>query len=116
MFVGTDEIAPADPTLARPLDVRDIEAGPLVEAGSVVSRIDTLPAPGGFGLLLGLSDRSTLVILPPPPSEPHAGDGTDDEDDVEVADWELFTPHDRYLRVGPGARWSYLDSSKPVAP
>ena len=30
----------------------------------------------------------------------------------EIADWELLTPHQRILTVGPGLRWSYVDSTR----
>jgi hypothetical protein len=61
---------------------------------------------GGFGLSLGFSDQSRLMLRPLP-----AGlDNGDPDDFPPVADWELFTPFKRYLRVGPGSKWAYLPS------
>jgi hypothetical protein len=63
--------------------------------------------------MLSLSERSTLIVLPAPPSPPGEGEGEADEGD-DLADWEVFTPYDRYFRVGPGQQWSYLESNKPA--
>ena len=64
-----------------------------------------------FGLAVLLEEGASLLILPSATSRR----GTQLAD---VADWEVFTPHERYLRVGPGLRWSYLPSRtsrrKPV--
>jgi hypothetical protein len=30
---------------------------------------------------------------------------------MEISDWEILTPYERISRVGPGLRWSYLDST-----
>jgi hypothetical protein len=71
-----------------------------------VAKVDMLAIDGGFALDLMLSDRSTFFMVPTPldPVEELS------EEDP-VADWELFTPHGRYLRVGPGLHWSYLASN-----
>jgi hypothetical protein len=61
----------------------------------------------GIGLFLVFEDQSRLTV------RPAAGDAADSTEDVpEIADWELFTPHGRYLRVGPGTRWAYLPSDR----
>jgi len=78
-----------------------------------VASVDVLPSAGGFGLTLVLSDRSTLIILPAPPSPSDEGEEKMLVGD-DLADWEVFTPHDRYLRVGPGQRWSYRESNRPA--
>ncbi len=64
------------------------------------------PSAVGFVLRLHLSEGSSFVVLP----------AVDDEDDGEdlgepVADWEVVTPHGKFLRVGPGLQWAYLDSA-----
>jgi hypothetical protein len=112
MFVGVDDESEASTRCER-IDIREVESRRLVESGSVVASVDVLPSVGGFGLSLSLSDRSTLVILPAPPPSSVEDEGEAVEGD-DIADWEIFTPHDRYLRVGPGPRWSYLESNKPA--
>jgi hypothetical protein len=57
----------------------------------------------GFGLSVLLEDGSSILIEPPPPVKSNGRSR-------QIADWELFTPHERYFRVGPGLRWSYLPS------
>lgn len=69
---------------------------------AVARRTDT----AGFTCALLLSDGSSLLIVPE--TEPAADV---DQAAQEVADWEVFVAaHDRYLRVGPGPKWSYLPS------
>jgi hypothetical protein len=113
MLVGTVDSEPDASYIGSRLDIRAIESRPIVEPGSVVASVDVLPSARGFGLMLSLSDRSTLIVLPAPPSPSVEGEGEAAEGD-DLPDWEIFTPHDRYLRVGPGPRWSYLESNKPA--
>jgi hypothetical protein len=84
----------------KPLAGEDLERLNLIAPGSKVVSAQVTP---GFGISLGFSDGSVLRICPSP------GDGEGALDDP-VADWELFTPHERYVSVGPGERWSYLPS------
>ena len=58
------------------------------------------------GLLLIFGDGSSFELAPI-----FAGDIIEGE---EVADWELFTPHRMYLRVGPGPVWSNLRADVPA--
>lgn len=59
----------------------------------------------GFGCSLLLSDGTACLVMP------DRSNGSDLTSDLPaIADWELFTPFDRFLRVGPGARWCYLPS------
>jgi len=53
-------------------------------------------------LTILLSDGSSFRV------EPFAEAISDplDEND-EVADWEIFTPYDRCIAVGPGEKWAY---------
>lgn len=98
---------------AQPLALiskEDIESSHLVRPGerivaAVPYLIRSARKPLGIGLTLVLSDGFSVSILPSMTSRAKSGR-------VAVADWEVFTPHNRYLRVGPGARWSYLDSTK----
>ncbi|CAG0970200.1 hypothetical protein ANRL3_01448 [Anaerolineae bacterium] len=38
------------------------------------------------------------------------------EDDSDLPYWELFTPYQMLLKVGPGAVWSYIPSDLPESP
>ena len=60
-------------------------------------------APIGFGLFLGLQDGSALAIISveSAPGSRH------------IADWEIFTPSDKYLRAWPQARWEFAPSNIP---
>lgn len=69
-------------------------------------RLGTRRLAYGFGLSLLLDDGSSLVIEPPPPNRAS-------RTIRGIADWEVFTPHERYLRIGPGLQWSYLESRSP---
>jgi len=105
----------ADPFLIPPpgsqqLELKDLEKSPPVTPGARV--VLAMPffdkAVGGFGLALGFSDESTLMLRPSPTLEL----GTEGEELPEIADWELFTPYGRYIKVGPGPKWGYLSSEK----
>lgn len=95
----------------------DLESSELIPASACVICANAVPmaAPGGavvgYSLSLVFSDGSSILMIPDSVGEPGA-----QED--EIADWEVFTPHDRYLRVGPGVEWSYLPSrqSAPEQP
>jgi len=69
-------------------------------------KLETRQSTYGFGFSVALEDGASLLIVPPLAPKKRAR-GKD------VADWEVFTPHDRYLTVGPGLHWSYLPS-RPV--
>ncbi|HET6882360.1 MAG TPA: hypothetical protein VFI31_19500 [Pirellulales bacterium] len=88
-----------------------VESSQLAQRGARIIAADAGMAPtgataAGFTCALLLSDGSSLLILPETESALDAEQAA-----LEVADWEIFmTPHDRYLRVGPGPKWSYLPS------
>jgi hypothetical protein len=105
LLVGLEEGVTNASTRIKGLDIRQIETGDFVRPGSIVSFVKALPTATGFGLLLILSDDSGLHLVPT--SGP--GEASEGED---IADWEVFTPHERYLRVGPGLHWAYLDSGQ----
>lgn len=106
------------PDLKR-VDIKSIETGVFITPGSIVefARVDR--SGHAFSLLLGFSDDSTIFIRPTPDSYATV-DGESrsnhlaelDAAETEIADWELLTPHQRILCVGPGLRWSYLDSTR----
>lgn len=74
-------------------------------AAAQVANVDVLaietPANNNiaYGLSLTFSNETVFSIHP-----------TSHESDDIIADWEVFTPHGRYLRVGPGCIWSYIES------
>ena len=81
-----------------------LEAADFIRPGSIIVsatvRTMTSSIAGGFGLSLLLSDGSVFLVTPEAiPSD--------------LADWELFTPYERFLRVGPGLEWSYLSTQRP---
>jgi hypothetical protein len=54
-------------------------------------------------LILTFSNGYQLAILP-----------TEDDDDYDVAYWELFTPDKMIVEAGPGATWSYSRADIPL--
>jgi hypothetical protein len=108
------EQGPPGPDL-QPLTKQDLETADLVKPGARIVLAAAFPItfPGtaaiGFGLSLLLSDGSSFLITP----EALAASQPEEE---ALADWELFTPYERYLRVGPGVEWSYLPSRHPAPP
>lgn len=109
LFIEADEVATNLPGRVEQVDIRHIESEGLVQPGSIVLDAKAPRMRHGFGLHLILSDGSALLIRPSPASEEEVEEG-------EIADWEVFTPHERYLRVGPGFRWAYLDSRASSGP
>ncbi|MGH7134540.1 MAG: hypothetical protein ACREHD_02305, partial [Pirellulales bacterium] len=92
------------------LSTEQIEHCQLAQPGARVVAADaTVVRSGrtesGFACSLLLADGSSILIVPAA-----AGEGDGDSSAEDVADWEVFTPHDRYLRVGPGMSWAYLPS------
>jgi hypothetical protein len=92
-----------------PIELADLEQNPPITPGVRVDVAKPFAADFffGIGLFLVFDDQSRLTVRPSvgPSPENH-------EVSQEIADWELFTPHDRYLRVGPGTRWAYLPSDR----
>ncbi len=76
--------------------------------GSVVQSIEVESTAFGYSLQAVLSDGSVFRVLP-------TVDGECPAEELPIPDWELFTPHQRVLRVGPGPKWSYLPSDRPEA-
>ena len=56
-----------------------------------------------YGIGMTFSNGTRIVVIP---DERVAGDAGDEN----IADWELFTPFDRLLKVGPRDKWAYLPS------
>lgn len=119
--VTSNGLASSDQDGAKRLTTEQIEGRQLIEPGArIVSATATAAGSESiataFSCSLLLSDGSSLLIVPESDADNDFDDVTDD-----VADWEVFTPHERYLRVGPGRNWSYLPSrsnrsSEPAMP
>ena len=101
----------------KSLVAADIEKSPPVRPGSRLVWIAPHrdDASGGIGLMMAFSDRTRFFIRP----EPQGDDANGDEVNVDevkaptdIADWELYTPIGRYLRVGPGQNWAYLSTTE----
>jgi len=54
-------------------------------------------------LILTFSNDYQLAVLP-----------TEEDDEYEVAYWELFTPDKMLIEAGPGATWSYSRADVPL--
>ena len=52
-----------------------------------------------LALALTFSNGCKLILLP------------NNEDEVDLPYWEMFTPHHMVIKVGPGAMWSYTSSN-----
>jgi hypothetical protein len=116
----SDDLLRNDPDLkarGKRVDIKSIEETGFILPGSVVEHADAARSPFGFMLRLGFSDSSTVQIAPVPasgelPEENAVEDLQEKGGDVEISDWELLTPHQRILRVGPGPRWCYVNSAR----
>lgn len=89
------------------VDLADLEKNPPIAPGVRIESAKPFEVDFffGIGLFLVFEDQSRLTVRPSADYSPD-----DQADSPDIADWELFTPHGRYLRVGPGARWAYLPS------
>jgi hypothetical protein len=52
-----------------------------------------------LALTVTFSNEYKLILLP------------NSKDNVDLPYWEIFTPYQMVLKVGPGARWSYISST-----
>ena len=78
--------------------------------GLTVTGVEVSTHPFGYSVSVSLSDGSGLTIFPTPECSAPAHR---DAEPSPVPDWELFTPYNRFLRVGPGSEWAYLPSDAP---
>lgn len=116
VIFGGKEFEPQDGANLQSLSKKDLETADIMQRGARIVFASSIPFsfpfPGapvfGFGLSLSLSDGASILIAP---------------ESVEtlsltetIADWELFTPYERLLRVGPGVQWSYLPSRQSLSP
>jgi hypothetical protein len=112
VVLGTSRSASSWSKHLKPLIPEQVETAQLLRPGARVSAVYAVPVETGrlsaygFGLSALLEDEASVVILPSraPRQRPRRD---------QIADWEVFTPYERYLKVGPGLRWSYLPSRTP---
>lgn len=109
-------VPPDNPqAMTRRVEIGEIEKGEWITPGSVVIFAGAERVPHGFSFQLRFSDNSTVYVSPTSEFSEDPLDGETSSEDpggVEISDWEVMTPHQRILRVGPGPRWNYLDSTK----
>ncbi|HET6575145.1 MAG TPA: hypothetical protein VFG68_16175 [Fimbriiglobus sp.] len=112
-LTGPVAFPPGSTSELKPFPLAAFEQQPPIEPGAIVITakpfLDTEYG-GGIGVYFVFSDRSLIVIRPNPADLILEAD----PDLPRIADWELFTPHSRYLRVGPGSVWSYTASKRDV--
>lgn len=95
------------------LTKEQLEAAAFIRPGSIVVSANVRPMTNptmaaGYGVSLDLSDGSAFLVRP---EAIHS-----ESPESDIADWELFTPYERFLRVGPGLEWSYLSTRRtPVS-
>ena len=93
----------------KKLSFSELQQTPLISPdANVVWAIPFDDLSGGIALALGFSDHGRFIIRPAPH---HAEESSEDGELPEIADWEIYTPLGRYLRVGPGQKWAYLPST-----
>jgi len=80
-------------------------------SGTTVRDVDIYNHKDGYSLQVFFSDGSLVEVIPT--SDHFAEVDVNDPFPVPPPDWELFTPYNHYLRVGPGFEWRYAPSDKP---
>ncbi|MBA4067111.1 MAG: hypothetical protein C0501_26070 [Isosphaera sp.] len=103
--------------LYRPISTEELERTPFIQPGARVLAAEPFVArpTGGYGLLVAFSDGSAVLINPTPLEHPADEPGAP-EKVPHISDWELLTPHARYLWVGPGSAWGYEPSRQAEPP
>ena len=89
----------------RSRDIRVIESSTYLAPGTTLRTASAVPVKGGLGLALRFTDDCEVFVIPPPP-EPSAPEDLGSL----VVDWEIMTPNERLLTVGPGRSWSCRES------
>jgi hypothetical protein len=83
-----------------------LESSESVAPDAVITTADARRTSNGFALFLELSDGTRITVFP--------AQAEQEDEEEALPDWEIFTPIDRYLEVGPGLHWSYVDSTKKL--
>jgi hypothetical protein len=100
---------PHQSSWVNPLSEEKLDEYLASTGGVTVVAVEVFAHPFGYALSLALSDGSVLTILPTPDVVAQR----EGHELPAVPDWELFTPYNRYLQVGPGPKWAYLPSDQP---
>ena len=103
---GSEESDPAAQGITL-LTPDAVERADYIKRGAIVTSVIIPNHVNGFALSIAFSDGALLRVSPSGTQLRNTSDPNDD-----VADWELFTPYQRVLTVGPGWRWCYLPSRK----
>lgn len=108
-LTGPLAFPPGSASELKPFPLAAFEQQSPIEPGAIVITAKPFPDAeyGGIGVYFVFSDQSLIVVRPNPADLIVEAD----PDLPRIADWELFTPHSRYLRVGPGPTWSYTPST-----
>ncbi len=99
---------------STPVSKQQLETSTFVTQVARILAVDTVLYSSGphsrsaFALTLLLSDGASLFIRP---DLDDPADESDDESD-DIADWEIFTPHERCIKVGPGLQWAYVNTRR----
>lgn len=113
VFCAEDSQPHKGPAL-KPMSQDTLEQSEVIQRGARIALASVVPfrhlqsederygSLYGYGLSLVLSDGSSFLIAPESADRLSPADA--------IADWELFTPEERHLSVGPGVWWSYLPS------
>ncbi len=113
VLVESGDAAPpldGDPVPVKPIPDEKLDELLAGVGGTTVALVAVSSHPLGYALSVTMSDGSVLDIRPTPPEDTLETAGSEA---TPVPDWELFTPYDRYLRVGPERTWAYLPSNEP---
>lgn len=104
VIIGCGVYPMTAPDKVKPFNVTALESGALIGQGATITKAVPLFAEpiNSVGLTIELSDGSSIMVLPTPPSN-------SSDDLPEPADWELLTP-DKVYRVGPGLTYSVEDN------
>lgn len=92
----------------KELSFSELQETPPVKSGAHVVWAAPFDLGGGIALHLLFSDGTGFLIRPAPQNPESC---SEDGNLPEIADWEVYTPIGRYLRVGPGRKWAYLPST-----
>jgi hypothetical protein len=110
IIVGSGDDKSASAANLKPLSKADLESGAFFRPGTLVVHVHATPVTSvagfsAYALSLAMADGTSLFVSPVL-AEPH------ELADEPLADWELFTPYERLLRVGPGLQWCYMPTRR----
>jgi hypothetical protein len=110
MLILSDRPKELNGAALKELSFDELQETPLISPdASVVWATPFDDLSGGIALALGFSDHARFIIRPAPQQADEAS--SEGAELPEIADWEIYTPLGRYLRVGPGQKWAYLPST-----